>query len=136
MVSRLLGFPTMGLHDAQAGLTVVGLLLRCHRLQKELAASADLSIDEFHCLTQLYIHAPCCVKNLCEFTGIQPTRASKLLNVLEAKGYVSRALSVEDRRKESLTLTQAGTAVARSLLESCALSGQPLAESLHVMQAV
>jgi len=120
----------MGLQDTQAGFNVVGLLLRCHRLQKELAASAGLSVEEFHCLNQLYIHAPCCVKNLCEFTGIHPTRASKLLNVLETKGYVLRASNSEDRRKESLTLTQAGIGVARSLVESCALSAQTLANSL------
>jgi DNA-binding MarR family transcriptional regulator len=117
--------------DRDAGLDVVCLLLQCHRLEKGLANSAGLSVDEFHCLSQLYVHAPCCVKDLCEKTGIHPTRASRLLNTLEGKGYLTRTLGVEDKRKELLTLTPTGIGVARSLLQSCALSKGSLAGSLR-----
>jgi len=117
--------------DTQAGFDVVRLLLRCHQLEKGLAASAGLSVDEFHCLSQLYIHAPCCVKTLCEFTGFQPSRVSRLLNALERRGYLTRSLGVEDKRKESLALTQAGMGAARNLLQSCAHSARMLEGSLH-----
>ncbi len=106
--------------DSIAGVEVARLLLQCHRLEKGLASSAGLSVDEFHCLSQLFVHAPCCVKALCELTGIHPTRASRLLSALERKGYLLRTLGVEDKRKESLTLTEAGMVLARHLLESCA----------------
>ncbi len=112
--------------DSQAGLDAAGLLLRCHKMEKSLAAFAGLSVDEFHCLIQLRLHAPCCVKTLCELTGIHATRASKLLSALEKRGYLVRSLGVEDKRKESLTLTNAGAGVARSLLESCALAGRDI----------
>ncbi len=112
--------------DAMAGVEVARLLLQCHRLEKGLASSAGLSVDEFHCLSQLFVHAPCCVKALCELTGIHPTRASRLLSALERKGYLLRSLGVEDKRKESLTLTEAGVGLARHLLESCAYARRNL----------
>ncbi len=112
--------------DSMAGVEVARLLLQCHRLEKGLASSAGLSVDEFHCISQLFVHAPCCVKALCELTGIHPTRASRILSALERKGYLLRTLGVEDKRKESLTLTDAGVEVARRLLESCAFSRRNL----------
>jgi DNA-binding MarR family transcriptional regulator len=108
--------------ETEPGVDVVRLLLRCHRLQKDLAFSAGLSVDEFHCLSQLYIHAPCFVKTLCEYTGFPPTRASRLLNALERRGFLHRQMGVEDRRTELLTLTQEGIGAARCLLQKCVLS--------------
>ncbi len=112
--------------ESMAGLDVARLLLQCHKLEKIVAASAGLTVYEFHCLSQLYVHAPCCVKTLCELTGIHPTRASRLLGALERKGYLLRSLGTEDKRKESLTLTDAGVEVARGLLESCAFARRKL----------
>lgn len=109
---------------------VAVLLLRFHQLEKGLAASAGLSVDEFHCLGQLYTHAPCCVKVLCEALGIHPTRASRLINDLEKRGYLTRSLGFPDKRKELLTLTPEGTAAARSVLESSTLSMHNLARML------
>ncbi len=105
-----------------AGVDIALLLLRCHQLEKGLAASAGLSVDEFHCLSQLYIHAPCCVKTLCELLDIHPTRASRLLNDLEKRGYLTRSLGFADKRKELLALTPTGVSAARELMESSALS--------------
>jgi DNA-binding MarR family transcriptional regulator len=112
--------------DSHVGFDVVRLLLKCHKLEKGLAASAGLSVDEFHCLSQLYVYAPCCVKTLCELTGIHPSRASRLLSGLERKGYLTRTLGIEDKRKESVALTEAGVGVARSLFQSCAFSKRSL----------
>ncbi|HCV42674.1 MAG TPA: hypothetical protein DGH68_04255 [Bacteroidetes bacterium] len=114
----------------QVGTEVADLLLRCHQIVKELAASADLSVDDFHCLSQLYMHAPCCVKELCEFLGVHPTRASRLLNDLEKRGYVARALGFPDKRREHLTLTPEGMDAARRLLQSSTLRVSHLAAIL------
>lgn len=114
----------------EPGMDVTRLLLKCHQLEKELATSADMSVDEFHCLSQLYMHAPCCVKTLCELLGVHPTRASRLLHDLEKKGYLTRSLGFADKRKELVTLTDNGVAIARSLLQSSALSIRHLAASL------
>jgi DNA-binding MarR family transcriptional regulator len=112
--------------DTQAGFDVACLLLRCHLLERGLAGSAGLTVDEFHCLSQIYAIHPASVKQLCELTGFHPTRASRVLNGLEGKGYLIRSLGATDRRKELLTLTPAGIGAARSLLQSCALSGHGL----------
>jgi DNA-binding MarR family transcriptional regulator len=102
----------------EPGVEVTRLLLRCHQLQKELAASFALSVDEFHCITQLYFHAPCCVKTLRELLGVSPTRASKLLAGLESRGYLTRSLAADDKRKERLALTSKGGTVAEKILDT------------------
>ena len=110
------------------GVEVTRILLRCHQLEKELAASVDLTVEEFHCVTQLHFHAPCCVKTLRELLGVSPTRASKLLSGLEARGYLTRSLAYDDKRKERLALTPRGGAVAERILD--ALSGQQIRSAI------
>jgi DNA-binding MarR family transcriptional regulator len=114
----------------EPGMDITRLLLKCHLLEKELAAAADLSVDEFHCLCQLYEHAPCCVKTLCELLEVHPTRASRLLHDLELRGYLTRSLGFPDKRKELVTLTDTGLAAARTVLQSSALSVRHLVEVL------
>jgi DNA-binding MarR family transcriptional regulator len=92
------------------------LLLACHRLQKQLASSEGLSVDESHCLGQLFLHAPCCVKELCGMLGVTASRTSRLLHSLEARGYLLRSLGYQDKRKELLQLTEEGSVAAQRLL--------------------
>lgn len=114
----------------EPGTQVVRLLLRCHQIEKELASAAGLSVDEFYCLTQLYLHAPCCVKTLRELLGVSPTRASRLLGNLENRGYLTRSLGFDDKRREQLALTPKGQATALGLLQLSALSRRQLATAL------
>lgn len=118
----------MGPHESDPGIGIARLLLKCHQLEKELATSAGFSVEEFHCLVQLYLHAPCCVKTLLEWLGVHPTRASRLLRNLEQRGYLTRSLGFDDKRKELVNLTAEGLSAARSLLESSALTRQRLVE--------
>ncbi|MBI5474291.1 MAG: MarR family transcriptional regulator [Ignavibacteriae bacterium] len=117
-------------NSAQTGAGIADLLLKCHQLERELAGSADLSVDEFHCLSQLYLRAPSSAKELCDLLGVHPSRASKLLNDLEKRGYVARALGLSDKRRERITLTSEGVVAARSLLQSSAISARHMAASL------
>jgi DNA-binding MarR family transcriptional regulator len=55
---------------------------------------------------------------------------SRILSGLERKGLLTRALGIEDKRKESLALTEAGMGMARGLLQSCALAKRGLAGAL------
>jgi DNA-binding MarR family transcriptional regulator len=120
----------IGSSEPEPGAEVVRLLLRCHQIGKELATSAGLSVDEFYCLTQLYFRAPCCVKTLRELLGVSPTRASRLLHDLELRGYLTRSLAIDDKRREQLTLTSKGLATARGLLQSSAFSSRRLFSAL------
>jgi DNA-binding MarR family transcriptional regulator len=114
----------------EQGIVVEELLLKCHQLEKELAAEGNLSVDEFHCLTQLYARAPCCVRTLSEVLGTSPSRTSRLLHGLEERGYLARSLGFADKRMEMLVLTQDGMAAARQVLQSSAFSVTQLASSL------
>lgn len=116
----------IGSSEPEPGAEVVRLLLRCHQIEKELAASAGLSVDEFYCLTQLYFRAPCCVRTLREVLGVSPTRVSRLLHDLELRGYLTRSLAIDDKRREQLALTSKGLATARGLLQSSAFSSRRL----------
>ncbi len=49
--------------------------------------------------------------------AIQPGSVSELLSKLEAKGYIVKTRSEQDRRMATVTLTEAGKAAARSLPE-------------------
>ena len=113
----------------QPGLDLLKILLRCHQLEKAIATSARLSVDELYCVSQLYVNAPCCVKTLCQLVGIPPTRASRLLHDLEKRGYITRTLGFSDKRKELLALTPEGISAAQNLLQSCAISIQDLSGS-------
>lgn len=120
----------MGIPSAPTGSDLSRLLLTCHNLERRLAASAGLTVDEFHSLSQLSIHAPCCVKRLCELTGIRQTQISRLLGSLERRGLLLRSMARDDKRKELLTLTSAGSDLARNLLRACALSAPQLAAAV------
>lgn len=120
----------MGSHELDSGIGIARLLLKCHQLEKELATSAGFSVEEVHCLVQLYLHAPCCVKTLLEWLEVHPTRASRLLQSLEQKGFLTRSLGFDDKRKELVNLTPEGLRTAKTLLESSALLKPRLAGSI------
>ena len=122
-------FAKMQSFQPQPGLDLLKILLRCHQLEKAIATSARLSVDELYCVSQLYVNAPCCVKTLCELVGIPPTRASRLLHDLEKRGYITRTLGFSDKRKELLALTPEGVSAAQNLLQSCAISIRDLSGS-------
>jgi DNA-binding MarR family transcriptional regulator len=88
------------------------LTLLCHSIDKHLAATAGVTVDEMHCLSQLHQEQPACVKRLSELLNASPTRTSKILKHLERRGFVTRTLHPEDRRKELVTLTDGGKIVA------------------------
>jgi DNA-binding MarR family transcriptional regulator len=98
------------------GAELLRLTLLCRKIDKELATSASLSVDELHCLSVLYLEKPSCVKKLNELLGHSAPRISKILRSLERRGYVVRSLHLIDRRMEQVTLTEDGQRAAESVL--------------------
>ena len=90
------------------GTTILRLTLKCHKIENDLAALTGLTVSEFHCLLQLHLEKPCCVRKLTELLGIGGTSTSKLLRSLDRREYITRGLDVNDRRKETVTLTENG----------------------------
>ncbi len=54
-------------------------------------------------------------RDICRLTQTEKTKVSRAVSALEARGLLSRAVARDDRRAEILSLTEAGTAVFRSL---------------------
>jgi len=86
-------------------------------MSKSLAQAAQLQVDELYCLALIYSTHPSCVKDLSTLLGTRGPRTSKLLGTLERKGYLKRALSAIDHRREEVALTERGQAMVNDLLE-------------------
>jgi DNA-binding MarR family transcriptional regulator len=98
------------------GAELLRLTLLCRKIDKQLATSASLSVDELHCLGVLYLERPSCVKKLNELLGHSAPRTSKILRSLERRGYVVRSLHLIDRRMEQVSLTEDGQRAAETVL--------------------
>jgi DNA-binding MarR family transcriptional regulator len=90
------------------GPLLVDFLRKCHHLERRLASASGIPLDELYCLALLHRHSPPSVKALSRLLGVHITRTSKLLNALEARGYILRTLDPGDRRRELITLSPAG----------------------------
>jgi DNA-binding MarR family transcriptional regulator len=92
-----------------AAVEIIRLGMWNHRVQTALAKDVDLPIFSLECLLVLFLDHPDSAGALAESLGIRKSSLSKLLNGLEEKGLVDRALDPDDRRMERLTLTPAGS---------------------------
>jgi DNA-binding MarR family transcriptional regulator len=79
-----------------------------------------------HCLSALFSERPPSVKRLSEIINVPPSRASRLLRALEEKHLLARSMHPEDRRKEQVTLTDAGVRSAHAVISLFAEVGGEL----------
>ena len=98
------------------GVRLLRMTLKCHKIEIDLANLTGLSVNEFHCLLQLYLEQPCCVGKLTEILGIGGTSTSKLLRSLDRASYITRSLDSTDRRRETIALTESGIEKVRLAL--------------------
>lgn len=117
----------------QSGADVSELVLRCHQFEKKAANSLGLTVEETHCLSQLYLHAPSRVSRLTELLGVSPTRMSRLLLTLERRGLISRRQSRTDGRVEQISLTENGMEVVTRLLAMSSESRWEILQDLAPM---
>jgi DNA-binding MarR family transcriptional regulator len=101
-------------HDL--GNDLLQLTLFCRKADRAIASSADLSVDELHCLVALHEGRGGRVKSLYERLGFSPTKMSKIFHSLEQRGYLNRTLQAADRRVEEVTLTDSGMKAAEDIL--------------------
>ena len=106
----------MELPQRDVGTAFIELLLKCHRSEKNLAVSLGVSVDELHCLSQIYFSNPYCVKELSGILGMKASRTSIILRDLEQRGLITRSLSLTDKRMERLSLTEDGIRTAEKAL--------------------
>ena len=87
---------------------------RFHRAVKRARArvpddrAAGLTLAQFILLDPLRERSPQSVRELAEAADVAPPTATRLLDALEAGGYVERRPSERDRRSVDVSLTPAG----------------------------
>lgn len=102
--------------EPRFGSDLLKLTRRCRGIDKYVSSRAQLTIDELHCLSVLFSERPASVKRLSELINVSTTRASKILKDLEQRGLVSRTPDADDRRKEQVLLTEAGSATVKRII--------------------
>ncbi len=84
-------------------------------LVEQAAARAGLTAAEVDALAALAERAPCTVGRIAAETGYRPSTLTSILDRLAARGWVTRALSPDDRRSFVVDLTPGGKRAAHAL---------------------
>ncbi len=79
-------------------------------------AAADVSVIEWRVLSTLFDHPQISVGQLSEIVMCKQPTLSKAIDRMEAKGWVTRSLSRQDRRVIAVTIDKPGMKIARTLL--------------------
>jgi len=133
IVERMSSFLTCFGRNRMAEINASDILrlgMFAQRTERQLADLAAVTIGELHCLTQLHIEKPCCIRRLSSILGVSASSTSKLLRSLDEKGYIERELDATDRRQERVHLTEEGAAVVQRIMTAGDAIAASLIESL------
>ncbi|UCR88141.1 MarR family winged helix-turn-helix transcriptional regulator [Mycetocola spongiae] len=100
---------TLSEHATQLRL---GTFQLARRLRAE-KADDELSDGQFSVLAALYVHGPHTLGALAEREHVSPPSMNRTVNCLEKNEYLSRLEDPADRRRVTIALTEAGTALVR-----------------------
>ncbi|MDI9587216.1 MAG: MarR family transcriptional regulator [Acidobacteriota bacterium] len=78
----------------------------------------DISRAQFQGLQFIYLHPMCCIKDLAEGLDVSHPAAVKLVERIEAKGYITRSAYEPDRRIVQLQVSPEGEALSRQVIEA------------------
>jgi len=101
---------------AQAVLDVVPAVMRFIRAEMR-SQRADLSVPQFRSLMYIAKNEGASLRDVARHLGLTSPSTSKLIDVLERRSLVTRRPCAEDRRRITLGLTPAGSAMRRLALE-------------------
>jgi len=79
-------------------------------------AAADVSVIEWRVLSTLSDHPQISVGQLSDIVMCKQPTLSKAIDRMEAKGWVTRSLSRQDRRMIAVTIDRPGMKIARTML--------------------
>lgn len=91
--------------------SLIGILTETRKLEKRLESLTRLSSDALLVLLLIHSKRPPSVKELTGYLGVSDSRTSKLLCLLEDKGFITRRISLTDRRVEQISLTPRGEGI-------------------------
>ncbi len=96
-------------------LDVVPIVMRDIRSEMRSRRSYDLTIPQFRTLVFVNRNNGSSLFEVANFMGLTPPSASRLVDVLISKGYMTRVEHATDRRRIKLAITRRGL----SVLETC-----------------
>lgn len=79
-----------------------------YNFEKNFAEKYGITINEGMLLCCLKEGKSKSANELCDFVGLSNSRVSRVINTVEAKGYISREMGIMDKRQMIFTLTDAG----------------------------
>lgn len=93
-------------------------LIRVYQFRdRDRVCCYDVSVSQSHALERLRAMGPLALNELAEALYIEKSTASRLVDGLEAKGYVSTCRSEEDRRRREIRITRSGERLAARIEE-------------------
>ena len=98
--------------------SLIGVLTETRKLEKRLESLTRLSSDALLVLLLLHTRKPASVKELTGHLGVSDSRTSKLLCLLEDRGFITRRISLSDRRVEQISLTPRGDRIVEMALSA------------------
>ena len=96
--------------------SLIGVLTETRKLAKKLESLTRLSSDALLVLLLIHSKRPSSVKELTGYLGVSDSRTSKLLCTLEDRGFITRRISLTDRRVEQISLTPRGDRIVEIAL--------------------
>lgn len=93
-------------------------LIRVYQFRdRDRVCCYDVSVTQSHALDRLRRLGPLTLNDFAESLYIEKSTASRLIDGLEAKGYVSRERAPEDRRRLEIRITRSGERLAGRIEE-------------------
>lgn len=91
------------------------LLERCQEKRERIADQLQLTVAEFKLFRAFRTDHVLSVNDLAERLSLSPSRLTRIIDGLEAKQFVRRAISPRDRRVMDISLTDSGRVLQRQL---------------------
>ena len=92
----------------------VPMIFRVIREQLRKHGAREMSLPQYRTLAFVYRNEGASLSEVCDFIGLTLPTMSTLVDGLVVRGLVNRRTDPEDRRRMTLTLTQAGRARLQS----------------------
>jgi len=98
-------------------LDVVPIVMRDIRSEMRSRRSHDLTVPQFRTLAFVNRNTGSSLLEVANFMGLTPPSASRLVDVLISRGFMTREEQATDRRRVKLTVTRRGLAVLKTCRE-------------------
>ena len=91
------------------------LLADCQEKEERLAEQFGISVPDFRTLRMFRTEHQVNIKSLIQRVGLSGSRLTRILDDLEARGFITRSLDPEDRRSMVVTLRPEGFKLVKKL---------------------